>query len=237
MNRATSLAIVVLPDPVAPTTATDVPGGDRDVDLAQHRRTVRVGEVHRRAARRAPGRAGWARRPRPASTTSTGVSRTPSTRRHPATAFCSSLRISVAICTGPVKSWTRKRKASSRPTDISPAMPRYVPATTTSARTRLATSTPLENTRATRFCARTIAARVAATAASIRRCVRSATPYARMVSAPTTASEMAPSIAADPLAHRRVPGVDALLQRLEQHEAAARSPPTRSGSAARSRPP
>ena len=100
----------------------------------------------------------------------------------------------MAICTGPVKSWTRKRKASSRPTDISPAMPRYVPATTTSARTRLATSTPLENTRATRFCARTIAARVAATAASIRRCVRSATPYARMVSAPTTASEMAPSI-------------------------------------------
>ena len=27
MNRATSLAMVVLPDPVAPTTATDVPAG------------------------------------------------------------------------------------------------------------------------------------------------------------------------------------------------------------------
>ena len=37
--------------------------------------------------------------------------------------------------------------------------------------------------------------RVARTARSTRRSVRAPTPYARMVSAPTTASEMAPSIA------------------------------------------
>ena len=36
----------------------------------------------------------------PGSATSAGVSMTPITRRQPATAFCSSLRISVAVWTG-----------------------------------------------------------------------------------------------------------------------------------------
>ena len=238
MNRATSLAIVVLPDPVAPTTATDVPGGDRDVDVAQHRRAVRVGEVHRRAARRAPGRAGWARRPR-RRRPPRPASRGPRARgASPATAFCSSLRISVAICTGPVKSWTRKRKASSWPTDISPAMPEVrARRRRPRARTRLATSTPLENTSATRFCARTIAARVARD--------RGVDPALRALGDPVRADGLGADDGlgdgaehrADPLAHRGVPRVDALLQRPQQRRTAARSPPRRSGSAARSRPP
>src|SRR5665648_428613 len=120
---------------------------------------------------------------------------TPSTRRQPASAFCSSFRISVAIWTGPVNSWTRNRKASSRPAVIRSSTPRSVPTTTTAASTRLATRTPEENTAATRVCAPTWASRVSRTAASIRRWVRSPTPYARMVSAPTTASEIAPSMA------------------------------------------
>src|SRR5665648_428610 len=85
---------------------------------------------------------------------------TPSTRRQPASAFCSSFRISVAIWTGPVNSWTRKRKASSRPAVIRSSTPRSVPTTTTAASTRLATRTPEENTAATRLCAPTWASRV-----------------------------------------------------------------------------
>jgi hypothetical protein len=56
-------------------------------------------------------------------------------------------------------------------------------------------STPDENVAATRTCDRACALRVSSTAPPMRRPVRSATPYARTVSAPTTDSEMAPSIA------------------------------------------
>ena len=70
-----------------------------------------------------------------------------------------------------------------------------MPTTTTADSTRLDTRTPLENTTATSFWARTWASRVAWMVVSMRRCTRSETPYARMVSAPTTDSEMAPSIA------------------------------------------
>ncbi len=57
----------------------------------------------------------------------------------------------MAICTGPVNIWTRNRKASSRPAVSVPPMPSSVPATTTTASTLLATSTPAEKTVATRF--------------------------------------------------------------------------------------
>ncbi len=70
-----------------------------------------------------------------------------------------------------------------------------MPATTTTASTRFATSTPEENTSDTVFCARTIAFRVAPIRSSTFLCTRRCTPYARMVSAPTTASDTAPSMA------------------------------------------
>ena len=83
------------------------------------RRAARRGRPGRRTRRGRTGRRsarGAARRRRsPGSATSAGVSRTPSTRRQPGDAFCSSLSTSVPICTGPVNSWTRNRKASSSP--------------------------------------------------------------------------------------------------------------------------
>ena len=51
------------------------------------------------------------------------VSRTSSTRRNPATAFCASLSTSLAVCTGATNSVTRNRKAISVPAEISPAEP------------------------------------------------------------------------------------------------------------------
>ena len=70
--------------------------GERDV-LERARRSAR-------AAAPRPRRPGRRRRP--------GCRGRASTRRQPATAFCSSLSTSVPICTGPVNSWTRNRKAT-----------------------------------------------------------------------------------------------------------------------------
>ena len=115
ISRVSSFANVVLPEPVSPTTATRDRGRERQVDVAQHRsgrpgrRTTTCVEPHvDRAARQ--GAAGVAR-----VGDVGGVSRTPRTRRQPATAFCASLSTSVPICTGPTNSCTRKRKASSSP--------------------------------------------------------------------------------------------------------------------------
>ena len=105
-------------------------------------------------------------------TTSIGVSRRESTRRQPATAFCSSFRTSVAFCTGPTNSCTRNRTASRWPTLISPATPRKEPTTTTADSARPESRTPVENAAAASVCARTAELRCSRTAVSRRDCVR-----------------------------------------------------------------
>ena len=55
-------------------------------------------------------------------------------------------------------------------------------------------TSPLENVSATIFCARVAACRCASIAVSMRSAVRPSTAYARTTGAPTTASEIAPSI-------------------------------------------
>ncbi len=118
----------------------------------------------------------------------------PMTRRQPATAFCISLRISVACWTGVVKRLTRKRKASSSPRVSEPFTASSVPTTMTTAVVRPDTSWPVVKAMTARVWARTAERRCASTAVSIRSAVRSSTPYARMVAAPTTASEIAASM-------------------------------------------
>ncbi len=83
----------------------------------QHVRTARVGERHVVEAH-ADRSVGQRLALGPGSATSRGVSRTPSTRRRPATAFCASLSTSVAICTGCTNSVTRNRKPTSWPVVI-----------------------------------------------------------------------------------------------------------------------
>ncbi len=76
---------------------------------------------------------------------------------------------------------------------MSPPTPHQVPARTTAATTRPETRTPDEKLNETRFCARRAASRCRSMLSSTRRPVRSSIAYARMVSAPTTVSEIAPS--------------------------------------------
>ena len=82
----------------------------------------------------------------PGSTRSAGVSRIPITRRHPAMAFCASVRIWVPICTGPTNSDTRNANASTLPAVISPAKPSQMPTTSTPAFARPA-ETPAQRER------------------------------------------------------------------------------------------
>ena len=124
---------------------------------------------------------------------SAGVSSTPSTRRQPATAFCASLSTSVPICTGPTKRVTKNRKASSSPSVSPPPIPICTPTTTTAALASPATTSPEENVSATSAWARVAVARCRSMASSMRRPVRSSTAYARIVEAPTTDSDTAPS--------------------------------------------
>ena len=54
ISRVSSLASVVLPEPVSPTTATRVLGAIVQVDVVQHRAAARVGEADRRRSRSTP---------------------------------------------------------------------------------------------------------------------------------------------------------------------------------------
>ena len=144
ISRVSSLANVVLPLPVSPTTATRVRAGIVQVDVGQHGRAARVGkrhvvEPHDERARRQVARPPRPGRPRPGAMSSTS-----STRRQPATAFCASLSTSVAICTGWMNSVTRNRNAVSLPTVSSPPTPSSTPTTTTAASARPAASSPVE---------------------------------------------------------------------------------------------
>ena len=105
----------------------------------------------------------------PGSATSAGVSMTPMTRRQPATAFCSSLRISVACCTGWVNRLTRKRNASSSPR-VSCAVRRRGRCRRRARRRVVSpeTSCPEVNATTDRACAPIAALRCASMAASMR---------------------------------------------------------------------
>ena len=205
ISRVSSLANVVLPLPVSPTTATRLFAGIVQVDVVQHsadrpgRRTAR-----RRTGRPAARPAGPARarpgRPRPGRRPSTS-----STRRQPAIAFCASLSTSVAICTGWMNSVTRNRNAVSWPIVSVPSTP---------------SSTPTHHHAGQRQPGRQLADRAAHDAGPERPLLRQplpvdrrrraaarcgpATPYARITGAPTTLSPIAPSIVAGALPHRRV---------------------------------
>ena len=85
------------------------------------------------------------------SRTSGSVSITSSTRRKPASAFCASLRTSLAVCTGATNSVTRNRNATSVPAEISPARPSSTPTTTTAALASAATNSPVTKTPAVTF--------------------------------------------------------------------------------------
>ena len=115
ISRVSSLANVVLPLPVSPTTATRVRAAIVQVDVGEHRRArpdSAKRDAGRTGRRQRPGAAG--RRPSsPGSATSGSMSSTSSTRRQPAIAFCASLSTSVAICTGWMNSVTRNRNAVS----------------------------------------------------------------------------------------------------------------------------
>lgn len=130
----------------------------------------------------------------PGSATSGGVSRTPRTRRQPATAFCASLSTSVAICRGETNSVIRNRKAIRRPAVISPPMPSRTPSSTTPAMATDATISVSGNTVATIRCVRACAARLASIALSSRPAVRDSEPWARITAAPTTDSLTAASM-------------------------------------------
>ena len=139
--------------------------------LADDRDPGPRGDAQRRcrgARARRPGRRTTRRRTRtvigprgsstpssPGSATSAGVSMMPMTRRQPATAFCISLRISVACWTGIVKRLTRKRKASSSPRVSGPFTASRVPTTRTTAVVRPDTSWPVVKAMTARVCART----------------------------------------------------------------------------------
>ena len=71
-RRHSSLANVVLPEPVSPTTATFVPAGMCDVDVVQHRVAAAVGEATCRRPRPPSGPVGQRRRRGSGSTTSIG---------------------------------------------------------------------------------------------------------------------------------------------------------------------
>jgi hypothetical protein len=202
ISRVSSLANVDFPEPVSPTIATRVPAAMSIV-----------------TSRSTSGPAGYAKLtlskctsmgPRgsvcpsgPGSTRSAGVSRMPITRRHPAMAFCASVRIWVPICTGPTNSDTRNAKASTLPAVISPAKPSQMPTTSTPAFARPAETPPSENENAVKPWARVLAAWCRAIASSMRRWVRASTAYDRTTAAPTTGSEIADS--SSPTWRRTVP--------------------------------
>ena len=196
ISRVSSLAKVVLPLPVSPTTATRVRAGD-----GSPHRSAPPGRPGRRTRRRrsrtstGPGGSVPARRPgrrRPAR-----VSSTSSTRRQPATAFCASLSTSVAICTGWMNSATRNRNAVSCTDAQRRRRRRAEPRTTTTAASgqpggQLAAGEADHAGPLRPLLRRAGGLRSPCPAGAA---VRPATPYARITSAPTTLSATAPSIA------------------------------------------